>query len=120
MTKSKTSPKDGDYIDLDKSDFKKKKKTFLKKSLFYFILFIFFFFAGFITYTPFKNKYFPPENLKKSNLLKENFETKLSKDDLQNLENDISILLESFKDLSGKIKKLKKIIDELKMFKMTT
>ena len=37
MTKSKTSPKDGDYIDLDKSDFK-KKKTFLKKFiLFYFI-----------------------------------------------------------------------------------
>jgi hypothetical protein len=105
MTKSKTSPKDGDYIDLDKSDFK-KKKNFFKKSLFYFILFIFFFFAGFITYTPFKNKYFPPENLKKSNLLKENFETKLSRDDLQNLENDISILLESFKDLSGKIKKI--------------
>ncbi len=36
MTKSKTSPKDGDYIDLDKSDFK-KKKTFLKKA--FFILF---------------------------------------------------------------------------------
>ena len=35
MTKSKTSPKDGDYIDLDKSDF--KKKNFLKKV--YFILF---------------------------------------------------------------------------------
>ena len=44
--------------------------------------------------------------MKKSNLLKENFETKLSRDDLQNLENDISILLESFKDLSGKIKKI--------------
>ena len=39
-------------------------------------------------------------------MLKENFETKLSRDDLQNLENDISILLESFKDLSGKIKKI--------------
>ena len=40
MTKSKTSPKDGDYIDLDKSDFKKKKKKkklFKKFILFYFI-----------------------------------------------------------------------------------
>ena len=105
MTKSKTSPKDGDYIDLDKSDFK-KKKNFFKKSIFYFFLFIFFFLAGFFTYTPLKNKYLPSEKSKISEVLKENVETKLSVNDLQNLENEISILFESFKDLSGKIKKI--------------
>ena len=57
MIKKKENPKKGEFIDLDKSDF--KKKTGLTKIFFkYLIIFIVFFSLGFLTYQPLKENFY--------------------------------------------------------------
>ena len=53
MIKKKKNPQKGEFIDLDKSDFK-KKTVFTKIFFKYLIIFIFFFSLGFFTYKPLK------------------------------------------------------------------
>ena len=57
VDKKKENPKKGEFIDLDKSDF--KKKTGLTKIFFkYLIIFIIFFSLGFLTYQPLKENFY--------------------------------------------------------------
>ena len=57
VDKKKDTPQKGEFIDLDKSDF--KKKTGLTKIFFkYFIIFIVFFSLGFLTYQPLKENFY--------------------------------------------------------------
>ena len=57
VDKKKDTPQKGEFIDLDKSDF--KKKTGLTKIFFkYFIIFIVFFSLGFLTYKPLKENFY--------------------------------------------------------------
>ena len=59
--KNKENPKKGEFIDLDKSDF--KKRTGLTKILFkYLIIFIVFFSLGFFTYQPLKENFYDKFN----------------------------------------------------------
>ena len=57
VDKKKDTPQKGEFIDLDKSDF--KKKTGLTKIFFkYLIIFIVFFSLGFLTYKPLKENFY--------------------------------------------------------------
>ena len=57
VDKKKENPKKGEFIDLDKSDF--KKKTGITKIFFkYLIIFIVFFSLGFFTYQPLKENFY--------------------------------------------------------------
>ncbi len=57
VDKKKENPRKGEFIDLDKSDF--KKKTGITKIFFkYLIIFIVFFSLGFLAYQPFKENFY--------------------------------------------------------------
>ena len=91
VEKKKEKPVKGEFIDLDKSDF--KKKTGLTKILFkYLIIFIVFFSLGFLTYQPLKENFY--HKFKETEII----EQEVVKIDQEKIKNEYLLKLEKLEN----------------------
>ena len=93
VDQKKESPPKGEFIDLDKSDFK-KKTSFFQITLKYLIIFLIFFSFGFFTYKPLKENLFYKFN--ETNKLKEEAVEVI---DQEKLKNEYLVKLETMKNI---------------------
>ena len=93
VDQKKESPPKGEFIDLDKGDFK-KKTSFFQITLKYLIIFLIFFSFGFFTYKPLKENLFYKFN--ETNKLKEEAVEVI---DQEKLKNEYLVKLETMKNI---------------------
>ncbi len=127
MSEKVNKPKDTDFIELEKSDFK-KKSNFLKSSLKYMIIFFIFFSVGFYSQDFLKKKYFSDtRNIEGSSesmtegFINENIEKKNEEltqiDELVNLNKKMILNIEKkYNSLNTNLKNLDQVVEELRYF----
>ena len=127
MSEKVNKPKDTDFIELEKSDFK-KKSNFLKSSLKYMIIFFIFFSVGFYSQEFLKKKYFSDtRNIEGSSesmtegFINENIEKKNEEltqiDELVNLNKKMILNIEKkYNSLNTNLKNLDQVVEELRYF----
>ena len=127
MSDKGNKPKDTDFIELEKADFK-KKPNFLKASLKYMIIFFIFFSVGFYSQEFLKKKYFSDKkNIEVSNeiitegFINENIEEKNEEltqmHKLVDLNKKMIVDIEKkYNSLNANLKNLDQVIEELKYF----
>ena len=93
VDQKKDAPQKGEFIDLDKSDFK-KKTSFFQITFKYLTIFLIFFSLGFFTYKPLKENLYYKFN--ENNKLKEEVAEEI---DQEKLKNEYLFKLETMKNI---------------------